>query len=222
MKTLVVADDSLAVHHVVRAALEGVPVEIVPVTDGDETLGALEHGPDALLVDLHMPGPGGYEVCRRVRELAPEAPVVLLVGHREPFDRERLKACGVDGVLMKPLKIAELRSRVASLLELEATPEEVGLPAAAGGGSRVRRGFDEAEPQPQPEGEAAAGELSDADVDRVARRMVELMAEGPIRDDVHAILLETVERVVQERLRELEETVQAPQGQQNRAAGAGD
>lgn len=222
MKTLVVADDSLAVHHVIRAALDGAPVEIVPVANGDETLGALERGPDALLVDLHMPGPGGYEFCRRVRELAPELPVVLLVGHREPFDRERVKACGVDGVLMKPLKIAELRSRVASMLELEAVPDEVDLPAVAGRGSLAGRRLGEPRVHPPPEREVVARDLSDADVDRVARRMVELMAEGPILEDVRAMLLETVERVVQERLRELEETVPEPRDGQDQAAGAAD
>ena len=68
MKILVV-DDERAVRESLRRALELEGYDIELAEDGDEALELLEAEaqPDALILDVLMPGPDGLEVCRRLR-----------------------------------------------------------------------------------------------------------------------------------------------------------
>ena len=75
--------------------------------------------PDAVLADVLMPGPTGYELCERVkgeRRLA-HVPVVLLVGKFEPFNPAEARRVGAETVVTKPFKsIRDLVSKVGSLV----------------------------------------------------------------------------------------------------------
>jgi YesN/AraC family two-component response regulator len=64
-----------------------------------------------------MPEPGGYDVCRALKEKDPTLPVLLLVGSFEPFDPTEVQACGADAFLKKPFDSQELLQRVEELLE---------------------------------------------------------------------------------------------------------
>jgi len=73
--------------------------------------------PDVVLCDLGLPGMDGIEVCRRVRQLAPEAQPVMvaLTGWGMQKDRERTQATGFDHHLVKPVAPAALFELLDSL-----------------------------------------------------------------------------------------------------------
>jgi len=66
--------------------------------------------PDAVLLDLGLPGLNGYEVCRRLRAAAwaREIPIVAITGWGQADDRQRSKEAGFDGHLVKPVVFGEL------------------------------------------------------------------------------------------------------------------
>jgi len=66
--------------------------------------------PDAVLLDLGLPGISGYEVCRRLRAAAwaREIPIVAITGWGQADDRQRSKDAGFDAHLVKPVVFGEL------------------------------------------------------------------------------------------------------------------
>jgi two-component system response regulator MprA len=116
--TIMVVDDEAAVRDALRRALslEGYDVELA--ADGAEALQRLEEGarPDALLLDVLMPGVDGLEVCRRLRRSGSRLPVLMLTARAEVSDRVSGLDAGADDYLAKPFALQELLARVRALL----------------------------------------------------------------------------------------------------------
>ena len=113
-----VVDDERAVRESLRRALEleGYGVELA--SDGDEALRrlALEPAPDAVVLDILMPGLDGLEVCRRLRSDGNGVPVLMLTARSEVDSRVAGLDAGADDYLPKPFALAELLARLRALL----------------------------------------------------------------------------------------------------------
>ena len=117
MKILVV-DDERAVRESLRRALELEGYEIELAEDGNEALAALEGGddPDAMILDVLMPGLDGLEVCRRLRKTGSRLPVLMLTARVEVENRVAGLDAGADDYVTKPFALEELLARVRALL----------------------------------------------------------------------------------------------------------
>ena len=118
MKILVV-DDERAVRESLRRALELEGYEIELAADGREALSLLveeEAQPDAVILDVLMPGVDGLEVCRRVRALGNRVPVLMLTARDEVENRVAGLDAGADDYVTKPFALEELLARVRALL----------------------------------------------------------------------------------------------------------
>jgi two-component system response regulator MprA len=117
MKILVV-DDERAVRESLRRALELEGYEIELAADGSEALYRLEGDaePDAMILDVLMPGVDGLEVCRRLRGSGSKLPVLMLTARTEVDDRVAGLDAGADDYVMKPFALEELLARVRALL----------------------------------------------------------------------------------------------------------
>jgi DNA-binding NarL/FixJ family response regulator len=85
---------------------------------GDSALSAAaDERPAAVLLDVHLPGLNGYEVCRQLRELHGDTlPILFVSGERtEGFDVAAGLLVGADDYLAKPVDAAELVARVRRL-----------------------------------------------------------------------------------------------------------
>src|SRR5438105_13950697 len=103
MKVLVV-DDEPAVRESLRRALEleGYEVELAPSGEDALTrLGNVIH-PDAVILDILMPGIDGLEVCRRIRARGDGIPVLMLTARAEVDSRVAGLDAGADDYLPKP------------------------------------------------------------------------------------------------------------------------
>ena len=131
MKILVV-DDERAVRESLRRALELEGYEIELAADGSEALYRLEGDvePDAMILDVLMPGVDGLEVCRRLRGSGSKLPVLLLTARTQVEDRVEGLDAGADDYVTKPFALDELLARVRALLR-RTTLEE-------GGGEIIR------------------------------------------------------------------------------------
>jgi len=117
MKILVV-DDERAVRESLRRALELEGYDIELAADGAEALYRLEapnEEPDAMILDVLMPGIDGLEVCRRVRGAGSKLPVLMLTARTEVEDRVAGLDAGADDYLAKPFSFAELYARLRAL-----------------------------------------------------------------------------------------------------------
>ncbi|RRO19989.1 DNA-binding response regulator [Saccharopolyspora rhizosphaerae] len=113
---VLVVDDDHAVRDVVRRYLERAGYEVLLAGDGETALRSYaEHRPDLVVLDLMLPGIGGRDVCRAVREHG-SVPVVVLTALGEESDRVAGLELGADDYVVKPFSPRELVLRVTSVL----------------------------------------------------------------------------------------------------------
>jgi DNA-binding NarL/FixJ family response regulator len=115
-----IADDDEQFVYFLSTLLESAGYDVVATTCADDAvLAAREGRPDAAIVDVVMPGRGGYSVCRELREeIDPDLPVMFVSGERtDPMDRAAGILVGGDDYLVKPLHPEELLARLQRLLE---------------------------------------------------------------------------------------------------------
>jgi len=115
---ILVVDDERAVRESLRRALELEGYEIELAVDGVAALAALEDGddPDAMILDVLMPGLDGLEVCRRLRRTGSRLPVLMLTARVEVENRVAGLDAGADDYVTKPFALEELLARVRALL----------------------------------------------------------------------------------------------------------
>jgi two-component system response regulator MprA len=125
---ILVVDDERAVRDSLRRALELQGYEVDLAADGAEALAQLESNgqPDAVVLDILMPGMDGLEVCRRIREQGSEVPVLMLTARDAVGDRVAGLDAGADDYLVKPFALEELLARIRALLR-RTTPTADGV-----------------------------------------------------------------------------------------------
>ncbi len=117
MKILVV-DDERAVRDSLRRALELEGYAIELAGDGHEALYRLDSDskPDAIILDVLMPGLDGLEVCRRIRATGNPVPVLMLTARDAVENRVEGLDAGADDYVTKPFALEELLARVRALI----------------------------------------------------------------------------------------------------------
>ena len=113
---ILLADDDPGVLDVVAFALEREGFEVTQVSDGDAALHGAQSGDyDVLILDVMMPRRSGIDVCRTVRA-ASAVPIVMLTARDAELDRVLGLELGADDYITKPFSMAELVSRIRSIL----------------------------------------------------------------------------------------------------------
>jgi two-component system response regulator MprA len=116
MKILVV-DDEPAVRSALDRALRLAGYEVDLAQDGRDALDQLaERSPDAIVLDILMPGVDGLEVCRRLRAAGDRVPILMLTARDAVRDRVEGLDAGADDYLVKPFALEELKARLRALL----------------------------------------------------------------------------------------------------------
>jgi DNA-binding response OmpR family regulator len=97
-----------------RLAWPGCQVTIA--ASGEEALRRFaEQGADLVILDVAMPPPDGFEVCRRIRAASP-VPILMLTARDDTLDKVRALDLGADDYLTKPFEPLELLARLRALL----------------------------------------------------------------------------------------------------------
>jgi two-component system response regulator MprA len=114
---LLVVDDDTAVREALALVLGLDGFEVTTAADGREGMRALmTDRPDALILDVLMPGLDGLEVCRRIRATGDRTPVLMLTARAEVAERVAGLEAGADDYLAKPFAREELTARLRALL----------------------------------------------------------------------------------------------------------
>ena len=121
---ILVVDDDPNTARVVSGWYKGRPVQVLEARDGDEGVRlAVSEKPDIILMDLMMPRTNGFEASRRLRAdpSTNGIPVILLSARREPQTKREAFDAGIDHYVEKPFDLAEMDSRIRSMLEKRKT-----------------------------------------------------------------------------------------------------
>src|SRR6266481_1661546 len=114
---VLVADDDRAVREALERALQLAGYDVELASDGDAALAAISHRtPDAVVLDVMMPGYDGLDVTRRLRREGNRVPVLLLTARDAVGDRVDGLDAGADDYLPKPFALEELLARLRALL----------------------------------------------------------------------------------------------------------
>ena len=115
-RVLVVEDDS-AIRQGIVDALKFAGYEVLQAANGlDGMTQALRATFDILLLDLVLPGAGGFEILQAARAARPGLPVIILTARGEENDRVQGLRLGADDYVVKPFSVRELLARVEAVL----------------------------------------------------------------------------------------------------------
>jgi len=114
---LLVVDDDPAVLEALALVLDLNGFEVTTAVDGREAIRTLSTAsPDAVILDVLMPGLDGLEVCRRIRASGDRTPVLMLTARTDVSQRVAGLEAGADDYLAKPFAREELIARLRALL----------------------------------------------------------------------------------------------------------
>jgi two-component system OmpR family response regulator len=125
---MLVVEDEAKMASLIQRALEREGYAVDVARDGAEALwAAAETEYDAVVLDAMIPGPDGFEVCRRMRADGRWSPVLMLTARDGVEDRVRGLDAGADDYLTKPFAIRELLARLRALIRRGSGPRPVEL-----------------------------------------------------------------------------------------------
>jgi DNA-binding response OmpR family regulator len=115
--TVLLAEDELALAHIVRESLEEREFKVILCTDGEHAYAQyLKHKPDILALDIMMPKLDGFELVKRIREKDKITPVIFLTAKSQIKDVVAGFEIGANDYLKKPFSVEELIVRIKVLL----------------------------------------------------------------------------------------------------------
>jgi CheY-like chemotaxis protein len=109
MAKILVIDDDARDRELVTAVLEERGYEVISAENGGTGLMLCHLGdPDAVVLDLHMPGIDGRSVLQQLRTLHPSLPVVVFSGHRAEDVEEEMLHQGATAFIQKAFSLHQL------------------------------------------------------------------------------------------------------------------
>jgi two-component system, OmpR family, response regulator MprA len=124
--TILVVDDDAPIRRMLDRVLSAEGFAVSSVADGGAALAAVERAaPDAIVLDLTMPGLDGLAVCRRLRQKGIDVPTLMLTARDAVADRVTGLDAGADDYLVKPFAPEELVARLRALLRRGQAPGRV-------------------------------------------------------------------------------------------------
>jgi DNA-binding response OmpR family regulator len=127
---VLVVDDETDIRDVIRINLEHRGYHVVVARDGAEALEAVrEHRPDAMFLDVMMPGIDGWQVLDQLKGSGPSElagiPIVMVTARGDDIDRLRGSIDGALRYITKPFRPGELIAALEEVLAEGAAPEPV-------------------------------------------------------------------------------------------------
>lgn len=121
---VLLVDDDAALVTMGQRMLEYLGYEVVSCSGSVDALEVFKAQPDTfdlVITDQTMPTMTGMDLAQKIREVRNDMPIILCTGYSEMLTKEKVKAMGIDGYLMKPLSINELAVTCRDALGLTMT-----------------------------------------------------------------------------------------------------
>ena len=120
-KRLMIADDHVVFRHGLRSILSEAFEIVAEASEGGEAVDlALQHRPDVIVLDIHMPGMDGIEAARQIRGASPNAAVIIMSADDRDEQVLDAIAAGVSAFVPKDEDVDTMVSAIESALDGEA------------------------------------------------------------------------------------------------------
>ena len=114
---ILVAEDDMNIRMGLVDTLESEDYRVVEAKDGRQALELFKTDSfDLVLLDIMMPGKSGYDVCREIRAINEDVPVIMLTAKGEEIDKVVGLQLGADDYMTKPFGVHELLARISAVL----------------------------------------------------------------------------------------------------------
>jgi two-component system, OmpR family, response regulator MprA len=178
---ILVVDDDRAVREALRRALTLAGYEVQLAESGEEALDLVVRSmPDAVVLDIGLPGIDGLEVCRRLRGAGERVAILMLTARDAVSDRIDGLDVGADDYMVKPFDVGELKARIRALLRR----------AALDGGDSQELEFAELRLDPARHG--AQVNVQFVELTRTEYQLLELLLLNPRRVLTHSLIYDRV------------------------------
>jgi two-component system response regulator MprA len=122
---VLLVDDDASIRRMLERTLAAEGYDVAAVADGGAAMAAVERSvPDAIVLDVAMPGLDGLSVTRRLRAKGLAVPILLLTARDALEERVAGLDAGADDHLVKPFEARELTARLRALLRRNRPPAE--------------------------------------------------------------------------------------------------
>jgi len=120
--SVLVTDDDPNLRRVLRRTLDALGFEVSESANGEQAVRAVAVRQfNAVLIDVNMPGIGGIEACRKIRENDPRCQILMLTVRDREADKIAALDAGADDYITKPFSIPELAARLRSAVRRSAS-----------------------------------------------------------------------------------------------------
>ncbi|MCH9816254.1 MAG: response regulator transcription factor [Actinomycetia bacterium] len=114
---LLLAEDEETIRDLLAASLRYAGFDVITAVNGNEAMQVIrKERPDAMVLDIMMPGMDGLEVVRRARSEGNQAPALFLTAKDATQDKVAGLAAGGDDYVTKPFALEEVIARIQALL----------------------------------------------------------------------------------------------------------
>jgi len=122
-KRILFVDDEPSLVEATKLILESMGYEVTALSSSRETLlrfTKLPYHYDAIISDITMPEMSGIELARKVLEIRPNMPIILVTGFSDLISLEKAKEMGVRALLLKPYRVPDLAAELHKIFGLSA------------------------------------------------------------------------------------------------------
>ncbi|MFC9708731.1 response regulator transcription factor [Paenibacillus sp. NPDC056933] len=125
LNTILVVDDDQSIVELLRDFLENDNFHVMTACDTEQAWGILQqHSIDCIVLDIMMPGPNGFELCRRIRA-ENNVPILFLSARSDDVDKIRGLTLGGDDYIVKTASPGEIVARVKAVLRRSASRQTI-------------------------------------------------------------------------------------------------
>jgi two-component system, OmpR family, alkaline phosphatase synthesis response regulator PhoP len=121
---ILMVDDEANIIELARIYLEKEGFRVAEASTGQDALHLFEElSPALIILDIMLPEPDGWEVCRRIRSRS-QLPIIMLTAREDEVDKVVGLELGADDYLTKPFSPRELVARVKAVLRRSQSKDE--------------------------------------------------------------------------------------------------
>jgi len=112
-RRILITEDEAGIRRALRSTLGGLGFQVGESVTGEQAVETIQRQPfEVVLMDINMPGMGGIEACRRLRQMSPGLQILMLSVRDSETDKVRALDAGADDFITKPFSVGELTARI--------------------------------------------------------------------------------------------------------------
>jgi len=115
-KKILLVEDNQDIANIISINLSMLDHQVEVFNHGGEAYKHLHQNYDLAIFDIMLPGTDGLKLCKRLRQLQPDVPIIMLTAKSSELDIVRGLENGADDYLTKPFSVLELQARVKAHL----------------------------------------------------------------------------------------------------------